>query len=166
MVSVFFRDAAIRYRRLSQTRCEELREKLKKASQTIDELISRCLLGVEGQVANALCIEIRRLGEFVDSFHKRAFSADNEAELKAYKTELNAFIERELGRKLAEACAGDIRSQVVRAEQFMASESTAYWFANTFTTLFHIVNHVPSCTFVTQRHSPQPIQFRSLALSF
>ncbi|VDD76894.1 unnamed protein product [Mesocestoides corti] len=114
------KDAAIRYRRLSQARLEELRTKLQKATQTIDDLISKSLLDVEGQVANALCNEIRRLGELVDSFGGHTFSPDNEAALKAYKIELNSFIERELGKKLADACAGDIHSQVVRAEQIMA----------------------------------------------
>ncbi|VDL97185.1 unnamed protein product [Schistocephalus solidus] len=112
------KDAAIRYRHLSEGRLEELRTKLQKASQAIEELISKCLLDVEGQVANALCSEIRRLNELVDNFD-RPFSSDP-SPLQLYKRELNAFIERELGRKLGEACAGDIHSQVVRAEQFMA----------------------------------------------
>nr|VZI44112.1 unnamed protein product [Spirometra erinaceieuropaei] len=112
------KDAAIRYRRLSESRLEELRAKLLKASQAIEELISKCLIDVEGQVANALCSEIRRLNELVDNFD-RPFSSDP-SPLQFYKRELNAFIERELGRKLGEACAGDIHSQVVRAEQFMA----------------------------------------------
>uniref|UniRef100_A0A0X3PID4 Dynamin-type G domain-containing protein n=1 Tax=Schistocephalus solidus TaxID=70667 RepID=A0A0X3PID4_SCHSO len=112
------KDAAIRYRRLSESRLEELRTKLQKASQAIEELISKCLIDVEGQVANALCSEIRRLNELVDNFD-RPFSSDP-SPLQFYKRDLNAFIERELGRKLGEACAGDIHSQVVRAEQFMA----------------------------------------------
>ncbi|KAH9284908.1 Mitofusin-2 [Echinococcus granulosus] len=115
------KDAGIRYRRLSQARLEELRAKLQNAARTINDLIAKCLLDVEAQVANALCNEIRRLGELVDSFSGHAFAADDEATLRTYRHELNAYIERELGKKLAAACAGDIHSQVVRAEQIMAS---------------------------------------------
>lgn len=88
----------------------------------IDKLIAKCLLEVEAQVASALCNEIRRLGELVDSFVGHPFAADNEKVMSAYRAELNAFIGREMGKKLAEACAGDIHSHVVRAEQTMASE--------------------------------------------
>lgn len=119
------RDAGIRYRRLSQVRLEELRAKLQNAARTINDLTAKCLLDVEAQVANALCNEIRRLGELVDSFSGHSFVADDEAALRTYRHELNAYIERELGKKLADACAGDIHSQVVRAEQIMASK---YWF--------------------------------------
>lgn len=114
------RDAAIRYRRLSQIRLEELRAKLLKASQAIDDLIRKSLLDVESQVANALCTEIRRLNELVDSFDM-PFSSEA-SPLQLYKRELNVFIERELGRKLTEACSGDIHSQVLRAEQIMAGK--------------------------------------------
>lgn len=88
----------------------------------IDKLITKSLLEVEAQVASALCNEIRRLGELVDSFTGHLFAADNEKVMSAYRAELNAFIGQEMGKKLAEACAGDIHSHVVRAEQTMASE--------------------------------------------
>ncbi|VDM20616.1 unnamed protein product, partial [Hydatigera taeniaeformis] len=116
------KDAGIRYRRLSQARLEELHKKLQNAARSINDLIAKCLLDVEAQVANALCNEIRRLGELVDSFSGHIFAADNETTMRAYRHELNAYIERELGKKLADACAGDIHSQVVRAEQIMASK--------------------------------------------
>ncbi|VDK32667.1 unnamed protein product [Taenia asiatica] len=115
------KDAGIRYRRLSQVRLEELRAKLQNAARTINDLIAKCLLDVEAQVAGALCNEIRRLGELVDSFSGHSFVADDEATLRTYRHELNAYIERELGKKLADACAGDIHLQVVRAEQIMAN---------------------------------------------
>lgn len=119
---MLYRDAGIRYRRLLQARLEDLQAKLQKTTYNINDLISKCLLDVEAQVANALCNEIRRLSILVDSFSGHVFAADNELAMRDYKHELNAYVERELGKKLAEACAGDIHSQVMRAEQIMASE--------------------------------------------
>ncbi|KAM7535614.1 hypothetical protein Aperf_G00000092184 [Anoplocephala perfoliata] len=115
------KDAGIRYRRLSQVRLEKLNEKLHQASVDIDKLIAKCLLEVEAEVASALCNEIRRLGELVDSFVGHTFAADNEKVMSAYRADLNAFIGRQMGKKLADACAGDLHSHVVRAEQTMAS---------------------------------------------
>ncbi|VDN97932.1 unnamed protein product [Rodentolepis nana] len=115
------KDAGIRYRRISHVRLEKLNEKLRQASVDIKNLIAKCLLEVEAQVASALCNEIRRLGELVDSFTGHPFIADNEKVMSSYRAELNVFIGREIGKNLAEACAGDIHSHVVRAEQTMAS---------------------------------------------
>lgn len=115
-----YRDAAVRLRCLSQSRLEEVRSRLVKTNQTLDDMIHTCLARVEAQVASALNAEIRRLGELVDSY-SRPFHPDP-AMLHLYKRELNTHVERELGRKLTEACSSDILNEVSRAEQLMTSK--------------------------------------------
>ncbi|KAA0192137.1 Transmembrane GTPase Marf [Fasciolopsis buskii] len=113
------KDAAVRLRCLSQSRLEEVRSRLVKTNQTLDDMIHTCLARVEAQVASALNAEIRRLGELVDSY-SRPFHPDP-AMLHLYKRELNTHVERELGRKLTEACSSDILNEVSRAEQLMTN---------------------------------------------
>ncbi|TPP61321.1 Transmembrane gtpase mfn mitofusin 1 fzo [Fasciola gigantica] len=113
------KDAAVRLRCLSQSRLEEVRARLVKTNQTLDDMIHTCLARVEAQVSSALNAEIRRLGELVDSY-SRPFHPDP-AMLHLYKRELNTHVERELGRKLTEACSSDILNEVSRAEQLMTN---------------------------------------------
>ncbi|TGZ72347.1 hypothetical protein CRM22_002138 [Opisthorchis felineus] len=114
------KDAAVRCRCLSQAHLEEVRSRLHRTSQALDEMTHTCLARVETQVASALNAEIRRLGELVDSY-SRPFHPDP-AMLLLYKKELNTHVERELGRKLAAACSSDILNEVSRSEQIMMSK--------------------------------------------
>lgn len=114
------RDAAVRCRRLSQAHLEEVRARLMKTTQAVDEMLHASLARVEAQVASALNAEIRRLSELVDSY-SRPFHPDP-ALIHVYKRELNTHVERELGRKLTEACSSDILNEVARCEQLMMSK--------------------------------------------
>ncbi|CAL8079854.1 unnamed protein product [Calicophoron daubneyi] len=117
------KDAAVRCRCLSQAHVEEIRSRLLQTNQALDEMIHTCLARVEAQVASALNAEIRRLGELVDSY-SRPFHPDP-AMLHLYKRELNTHVERELGRKIAEACSSDILNEVSRSEQIMTNKLAA-----------------------------------------
>ncbi|CAH8458251.1 unnamed protein product [Heterobilharzia americana] len=117
------KDAAVRCRRLSQAHLEEVRSRLMKTTQAVDEMLHASLARVEAQVASALNAEIRRLGELVDSY-SRPFHPDP-ALLHVYKRELNTHVEHELGRKLTEACSSDILNEVARCEQLMMSKHAA-----------------------------------------
>ncbi|CAH8829292.1 unnamed protein product [Trichobilharzia szidati] len=117
------KDAAVRCRRLSQAHLEEVRARLMKVTQAVDEMLHASLARVEAQVASALNSEIRRLSELVDSY-SRPFHPDP-ALLHVYKRELNTHVERELGRKLTEACSSDILNEVARCEQLMMNKHAA-----------------------------------------
>ncbi|CAH8572748.1 unnamed protein product [Dicrocoelium dendriticum] len=114
------KDAAVRCRCLSQAHLEEVRSRLHRIGQALEEMIHTCLARVEAQVSSALNGEIRRLGELVDGY-SRPFHSDP-AMLLLYKRELNTHVERELGRKLTEACSSDILNEVARSEQIMMSK--------------------------------------------
>ncbi|VDP54777.1 unnamed protein product [Schistosoma margrebowiei] len=117
------KDAAVRCRRLSQAHLEEVRARLMKTTQAVDEMLHASLARVEAQVASALNAEIRRLSELVDSY-SRPFHPDP-ALIHVYKRELNTHVERELGRKLTEACSSDILNEVARCEQLMMNKHAA-----------------------------------------
>ncbi|KAF5403994.1 Transmembrane GTPase Marf [Paragonimus heterotremus] len=117
------KDAAVRCRCLSQAHLEDVRTRLHRTNQALEEMIHTCLARVEAQVASALNAEIRRLGELVGSY-SRPFHPDP-AMLLLYKRELNTHVERELGRKIAEACSSDILNEVSRSEQIMMSKLAA-----------------------------------------